>query len=428
MFRRRIPQQAPDGGAKTSSPKTTEAGHSAACLSDTGRHRDHNEDSFGEDTSLGLWIVADGLGGHDAGEVASELAVSHIARLVAEGRPLADAVSKAHDLIRHAPSEGIGTAGMGATVVAAQLTDCRYRVCWVGDSRAYIHGADGLKRVTVDHTYVQRLVDSGAITADEAEVHPERSVVTQCLGADELPVVEVGESVGELYDGDVLLLCTDGLTGEVEDVDIDAVLRRKLPMAEKAQRLVDEANAKGGSDNITVALIAAPAEAQNKPAQERTREIPTYRNGKVRTGRKSRTVVWWTSLATAVVAISVMAWIWRERVVEMAPVILRYVQESISAPSSDPVAPIGSSSVEAALPETGNQTTGADQAEDAATSGIPFDQELEVAAEESPEPAPSLRIGEELAVSPQKPLEREDAPMASEDPKDLEAPTPQQRD
>ena len=404
------------------------AGSPAACVSDTGRLRDHNEDSFGEDASLGLWVVADGLGGHDAGEVASELAVSHISRLVADGTPLAEAVSKAHDLIRHEPSEGIGTAGMGATVVVAQVTDCRYRVCWVGDSRAYIHGADGLKRVTVDHTYVQRLIDSGTITAEEAEVHPERSVVTQCLGAEGVPVVEVGESIGELYDGDVLLLCTDGLTGEVEDADIDAVLREELPMAEKAQRLVDEANANGGSDNITVALIPAPAGARHMPADDRTREIPTYAIGKLRPGRKRRRIVWWTSVAAGIVAISAMAWIWRERVVEVAPVILRYVQRSISRPSSDSVAPLAPSSVEADSPETGNETTDAGRTEDSATSGSPFDQEQEVAAEESPAPVQGERFGEILGESPPRPLDREDAPMASEDPKNQEAPNPQRRD
>jgi len=341
---------------------------------------------------------------------------------------LAEAVSKAHDLIRHEPSAGIDTAGMGATVVVAQVTDCRYRVCWVGDSRAYIHGADGLKRVTVDHTYVQRLIDSGTITAEEAEVHPERSVVTQCLGAEGVPVVEVGESIGELYDGDVLLLCTDGLTGEVEDADIDAVLREELPMAEKAQRLVDEANANGGSDNITVALIPAPAGARHMPADDRTREIPTYAIGKLRPGRKRRRIVWWTSVAAGIVAISAMAWIWRERVVEVAPVILRYVQRSISRPSSDSVAPLAPSSVEADSPETGNETTDAGRTEDSATSGSPFDQEQEVAAEESPAPVQGERFGEILGESPPRPLDREDAPMASEDPKNQEAPTPQRRD
>ena len=324
MRRGTLRRRASGGGAKTRGPVKAEAGRAAACLSDVGRSRDHNEDRFGEDAGLGLWVVADGMGGHDAGEVASELAVSHVLRLVGEGGPLAAAVSTTHDLIRRAPSEGVGNAGMGTTVVAAQLAGASYRVCWVGDSRAYVHGPAGLQRITVDHTYVQQLLDSGSITPEEARAHPERNIVTQCLGADEHPAVEVGEAVGELHRGEVLLLCTDGLTGEVEEADIEAVLREEIPMAEKARRLVDRANAAGGSDNITVALIPAPPGARPKPAVTRTREIHAIGTGEA---GKRRRAARWTAATACVAAVLAAGWYWRERVVEIVPVLLRHARE-----------------------------------------------------------------------------------------------------
>lgn len=234
----------------------------AACLTDVGRVRDHNEDCVGADLGLGLWVVADGLGGHEAGEIASALAVAEIPRFVAEGSTLAEAVEQCHELIRQAPAQGVGVPGMGATVVAAQLGACgEFQVCWVGDSRAYVFGAGGLRQVTVDHSYVQDLVNADLITPEEALTHPQRNVVTQCLGSEALATVEVGRVTGRLQEGEVLLLCSDGLTGEVSDGDIAAVLDAEGSLEEKAQRLVEEANANGGSDNITVALIPAGAGA-----------------------------------------------------------------------------------------------------------------------------------------------------------------------
>ena len=166
---------------------------SAACLTDVGRMRDHNEDSVGAYPGLGLWVVADGMGGHEAGEVASELAVSHIPRLVAEGSTLVEAVERCHRIIQKAPEIGTGVRGMGTTVVAAQLqANGAFQVCWVGDSRAYVFGRGRLRQLTIDHSYVQTLVNAGVITAQEAETHPERNVVTQSLGTETLAAVEVG--------------------------------------------------------------------------------------------------------------------------------------------------------------------------------------------------------------------------------------------
>ena len=399
--------QAPDGLVESGGPNKAQAAPSAACVSDVGRSRDHNEDSFGEDADLGLWVVADGMGGHAAGEVASDLAVSHIFRLVAGGMPVADAVSRTHDLIRRAPSEGIGSPGMGTTVVVAQLTGRNYRVCWVGDSRAYVHGSEGLKRISVDHTYVQRLLDSGVITADEAQVHPERSVITQCLGAEGPQVVQVGEAVGELCNGEVLLLCTDGLTGEVGDADIATVLGEEIPIAEKARRLVDKANANGSSDNITVVLIPAPADAPHKPDMARTRQIPSLATENVRTVRKRRRALWWTSAAAGIAVILTTAWFWRERIIELAPGVTSYLREAVSAMSSESAAPRDSSSFEVRESDANNGEASGNRGEDSAQDD---------------------RLGDERGVSPLQSDSRGDGPTAAEDPGARRAPISQRRD
>ena len=340
MFRRR----SADVGGRASVTVEPEVLVSAACVSDVGRSRGHNEDNFGEDAKLGLWVVADGMGGHEAGEVASDLAVSHIFRQVADGTSVAEAVSKAHDLIRRAPSQGIGAPGMGTTVVAAQMTGSRYRIYWVGDSRAYLQGSEGLRRLTADHSYVQRLLDQGVITAEQAKIHPERSVITQCLGVEGLPSVQVGETEGELYDGEVLLLCSDGLTEEVSEADIAAVLGEEAPIREKAQHLIDKANANGGSDNITVVLIPAPATAGRKPEPTATRKIPSIGVATAGRARKRRRVVGWAIAAVVILAISTAAWHLRGQVVARAKPIISDILKWVGPESDEEEAPPAESS------------------------------------------------------------------------------------
>ena len=348
VFRHR----AADGGGKATMTGNTKVEFSAACVSDVGRSRSHNEDSFGEDFKLGLWVVADGMGGHEAGEVASDLAVSHIFRLVSDGMPVAEAVSSTHELIRRAPSQGIGAPGMGTTVVAAQLSGRSYRICWVGDSRAYVHGSIGLRPLTSDHSYVQQLLDSGVITAEEAEVHPERSVITQCLGAEGLPRVQVSETAGELNDGEVLLLCSDGLTGEVSEAEIAAILGEETTIGEKAQRLVDTANANGGSDNITVALIPAPADTGRQPMAAATRKIRSITVGTKGSGRKWRRVVGWAVAGVVIAAIVTAGWLWRAQVLKFAENGIAYIKERVGDESTESEAPSPVTSPERVQGET----------------------------------------------------------------------------
>lgn len=232
----------------------------------TGRVRELNEDSYVADPQLGLWIVADGMGGHESGEVASRIAVDFIHEQLARGAGLNETAARAHDVVTMAAQEGLGQPGMGSTLVALQLCDARYQVVWVGDSRAYLWQGGGLRQLTRDHSFVQKLVDEGQLSRAEAVNHPYRNVITQALGVADLDRVEVGEVSGTLCRGDLILLCSDGLTGEVSEDEIDKLLQQTVDLQATAQALVDAALANGGSDNITVLLISAPEHAPSREA------------------------------------------------------------------------------------------------------------------------------------------------------------------
>lgn len=228
----------------------------AACT-DTGHRRPHNEDAHAEVPELGLYVVADGMGGHHAGEVASRVVVDHVTEAVRAGSALDQAVSGAHLAVLEAVRSGAGREGMGATVVAARMVNREFQVTWAGDSRAYLFGGR-LRRLTRDHSVVQEMVDMGALSEHDARRHPERSLVTRAMGmpdAESMPVETVN---GRLHRGQWLVLCSDGLTEELEDAEIEGILRGAPTPAEAAPRLVDAALKAGGSDNVTVMVLSAP--------------------------------------------------------------------------------------------------------------------------------------------------------------------------
>ena len=142
---------------------------------DVGRVRDHNEDNYVANAELGLWVVSDEMGGHEAGEVASEITVTELPERTRNGAALDEAIGAIHQSILDSPAPGRGAPGMGATVVALKNDGMRYRVAWVGDSRAYLWDGEHLQQLTRDHSFVQRLIDSGAITAEEAAEHLEKT-------------------------------------------------------------------------------------------------------------------------------------------------------------------------------------------------------------------------------------------------------------
>ncbi|HSI30377.1 MAG TPA: Stp1/IreP family PP2C-type Ser/Thr phosphatase [Miltoncostaeaceae bacterium] len=223
-----------------------------ADLSDTGRVRRHNEDrSLGRPPVI---AVADGMGGAKAGEVAAQLAVEEVARLEepVEVGDVRAAVGRANAAIRRMAREDPDKSGMGTTFTAAMLEEGRLDVVHVGDSRAYLWRDGRLRQLTEDHSVVAELVRRGSISPEDAEHHPHRNVITRALGAE--PEVTVDTFSEYLRDGDVVMLCSDGLSSYVSEEDIAAALADAVTLADAAKGLVERANGAGGTDNVTVVL------------------------------------------------------------------------------------------------------------------------------------------------------------------------------
>ena len=229
-----------------------EFGHSTH----VGLRREHNEDTYYADAELGLWLVADGMGGHEHGEVASALARDTMVREIGQGTELVRAIQLAdEEIIRHSTRRSEALP-MGTTVAALHLArDQQFEVAWVGDSRVYAWDGS-LKQLSQDHSYVQELVDQGAITSEQARSHPHRNVVTQALGVTDPQSLRVESVRGQLKPGMQILLCSDGLTEEVNDGVIAAIVGRlDLTPQECVDHLILAALDGGGSDNVTVILL-----------------------------------------------------------------------------------------------------------------------------------------------------------------------------
>lgn len=222
-----------------------------------GLHRSRNEDSLIVDEGTGLYLVADGMGGHEHGDRASRMAAECLKEAIESGGDLVGAIEWANQRIREEPGGG-GSTSMGTTICAALFRGQRYELAWVGDSRAYrFDGA--LRPITSDHTFVQALVNRGDLDSDTARRHPSRSLLLQALGVCSEEELSVSTTTGELPPGTALLLCTDGLTEELSDTDIEAVLRREDEPEAVVQALLDSALERGGRDNITHIFIQSRA-------------------------------------------------------------------------------------------------------------------------------------------------------------------------
>ena len=229
-----------------------------AVATHTGWVRELNEDIHLALPKFGLRVIADGMGGHEAGEVASGIATQEIARSIEQGMPLAEAIETAHHAIQAAALQGEGAANMGSTVVAAKLDGLCYEIAWVGDSRAYLwNGA--LHQLTTDHSYVQLLLNAGLITESEMSGHPSRNVISQALGVggSNKASIKVDLVSGELGESDTLLLCSDGLSGEVTDDCIATILSETTGNQARVDRLIATALDAGGKDNITVIVLTS---------------------------------------------------------------------------------------------------------------------------------------------------------------------------
>jgi len=238
--------------------------------SDPGRCRPHNEDRWLADPTLGLYLVADGVGGHGSGALAARLVVESLPPLLHRHlrgvRDLADpralerireALLGANTAIRMESCQHRSRLGMGAAVVLAMIWDWQALIVHLGDSRAYRLHEGALARITRDHSVIQRLLDQGEITPEQADRHPDGHLLTHYVGLTES--VEPGSSLLNLEPKDRILLCSDGLPAMLSDAEIEGIMSLPLPPPEICRLLVDAANLQGGEDNITVVVAEAPA-------------------------------------------------------------------------------------------------------------------------------------------------------------------------
>ncbi|CAN5799178.1 Stp1/IreP family PP2C-type Ser/Thr phosphatase [soil metagenome] len=245
----------------------------AAGATHVGRLRRGNEDNFHLDGGRGLFVVADGMGGHAAGEIASEIATTAVVETVQSAlagpqdepgiqATLSRAVLVAHDRILHCCEEDSRRRGMGTTLTCCVLTHAgRCHVGHIGDSRLYRFRADSLEQVTTDHTWVQQEVETGRLAASAARNHPLSHILTRVLSDDLTPILDIASI--DILPGDVLLLCTDGLYNMLTDDVIAGALREPVSLEGQVQQLIDAANSAGGSDNITLLLVSVMEQAQN---------------------------------------------------------------------------------------------------------------------------------------------------------------------
>ncbi|MDF3013736.1 MAG: serine/threonine-protein phosphatase [Cellvibrio sp.] len=258
-----------------------------SAASHPGLMRDNNEDCFLSRPEHGLWLVADGMGGHEAGEVASAIVRDTIERET-QNNPhisLSDSIQQAHTSILASAAQGIGAPGMGSTVVALKSNSDKYQIAWVGDSRAYLWTPtrDGgrLEQLSTDHSYVQMLVETGVIRPEDAESHPEKNIITQCLGMQELAQVRVDLVEQQWQKDQWVLLCSDGLTDEVSDKTIAQILFESHDCLGAVDQLLHAALTGGGRDNITVQIIESPL--RDNPSRKGLWQWVPYLTGKPRT-------------------------------------------------------------------------------------------------------------------------------------------------
>jgi protein phosphatase len=239
-----------------------------------GKVRSENEDSFIVHPDVGLWCVADGMGGYQAGKLASSTVVEAL-RTVGQPASPADLLARVQDRVlqanaalrQHGEEQGLGT--FGTTVVSLLIYERFFACCWAGDSRTYRIRRGEIGQISRDHTQVQDLVDAGQLTPEEAKRWPGRNVITRAIGVEDLPELDLVQGIVE--EDDVFVLCSDGLTGHVADSEILAGIAGREPQA-ACDHLVELTLSRGANDNVTVIVVACgrkEADAAPSPAPAR---------------------------------------------------------------------------------------------------------------------------------------------------------------
>ena len=242
----------------------------SSALTDVGLKRNMNQDFvYASDQKVGcldnLYIVADGMGGHNAGDMASRCAVETIVDYIENAgaappvKLLSEAVEAANEAVYARSTTDKKLEGMGTTVVAATVQKGCLYIANVGDSRLYILDEEEIVQITRDHSLVEEMVRAGQLAREKARNHPEKNVITSAVGMKTKPRIDCFDAA--LYPGDIFLMCSDGLTNMLEDEQILRIVQAKESLPEAAQKLIDEANHNGGSDNISV-ILATPDERE----------------------------------------------------------------------------------------------------------------------------------------------------------------------
>ncbi len=244
-----------------------------AAATHPGLRRNGNEDCYAADATLGLWLVADGVGGHASGEVAAAIVKNTVTRESSCGETLVDAIRHAHAEVIEEIARSEAPTRMGSTVVALSLVDDDYTIAWVGDSRAYLWDGANLLQLTRDHSHARDLLDRGMVSPEDVDRHPDRHALTQSIGVSSDMKLDIGEQRGNLSASQQILLCSDGLTDELTDTEIAQLLSRHSSPQAQVDALVEAALDAGGRDNVTVIVVGA-AERETGESHPRSWMLP----------------------------------------------------------------------------------------------------------------------------------------------------------
>lgn len=237
------------------------AGVRSWAMSDVGAVRSHNEDSLVNRPELGLWAVADGAGGHEAGEVAAQM-IADALNAIPSGLSTDEMVASmcqrlhaTHEALRAEAARRGPHVTIASTIVALIIRNGHFACLWAGDSRAYLMRGGRLQQVSHDHSLVQELVDAGRITSEEAEHHPHANIITRAIGSGDEPL-KLDKVIGEVLPADRLLLCSDGVSKTLTKSELGAMMQASNS-ASPAERIISAALARGANDNVTVVLVEA---------------------------------------------------------------------------------------------------------------------------------------------------------------------------
>jgi serine/threonine protein phosphatase PrpC len=284
-----------------------------AANSHPGMKRDQNEDSYVADPQLKLWLVADGVGGHSFGEVASLIVAETVRQEYSGSSDLYEGVCRAHSAILREMAQREETRGMGSTVVAMGMQASNYDIVWVGDSRAYLWDGNALVQITQDHSHVAALVARGVISSEDAFTHPERNVLTQSMGISADMQLSPDRVSGVLAPDQQIILCSDGLNDEISDSEIAAQMSQNDSAQGQVDGLINAALEAGGKDNITVVVVGLPA----RPAAISSAAAPDLETTQsvgqaVRSSsgeRESHSVKIWIICFVLAVLVGLVAWL-----------------------------------------------------------------------------------------------------------------------